>query len=241
MKLIKKILYVFLFIIIYDFLHNILNINEVILPSFKNIILSFYNNFNVILVNLLYSLFETIIGLFLAILIGIVSVILINEYKSIKKVFLKFVYILQTIPIIAVAPLIIIWLGIGILPKIILVIIYCSFPIIINLNSSFENISLQHKDYILTLTNNKFKLYKFLYFPLSIESLISGIKMATTYAFICTITAEYLGTKRGIGLLLNRAYSSYQTNLVFVLIIIIVLITISFLKIVEKVENKIGE
>ncbi len=241
MKSIYKIISFLLFVIIYDFLHKLLNINDVILPSFKSILLSFINNFNIIIPNLFYSLLETIIGLVLAIIISIIFSIIINEFSSIKKFFLKVIYILQTIPIIAIAPLIIIWLGIGIFPKILLVIIYCSFPIIINLNSSFENISKEHKDYIYTLTKNKIKIYKYLYLPLSLESLFSGIKIACTYAFICTITAEYLGTKYGIGLLLNRAYSSYQTDLVFVLIFIIASISILLVKIVDQIKEKVGE
>ncbi len=241
MKTFKKYMIIILLIIIYDYLHKLFKINDVILPSFYKIIQSFSENFLIILPNLLFSLFETFIGLILAIIFGIIVSIIINEQSYLKKYILKNIYILQTIPIIAIAPLIIIWLGIGILPKIILVIIYCSFPIIINLTSSFENIPIEYKDYIFTLSKDKYKTYKFLYFPLSIENLISGIKIATTYAFICTITAEYLGTKNGIGLLLNRAYSSYQTDLVFALIIIIILVTMFLLKVVEKVEKKVGK
>ncbi len=241
MKTFFKLIIIFFLIITFDLIHNLLDINNVIIPSFKSIFISFYNNFNIIILNLLYSLLEMFIGLFFAIIIAISLTIFINEYKTFKKFFLKIIYILQTIPIIAIAPLIIIWLGIGILPKVILVIIYCSFPIIINLNTSFENISSEHEDYIETLTNNKKKKYRYLYFPLSIESFFSGLKIATTYAFICTVTAEYLGTKHGIGLLLNRAYSSYQTDLVFVLIFVIIVVTIISVKVIEKIEYKIGE
>lgn len=235
----KKIFNFCLFIFIYELAHNLLNINEIILPSISSILISFYKNIYIISLNTLISLIITIIGLFLAIIFSILVSILINENKCLKKPFLKVIYILQMIPIIAIGPLIIIWFGLGIFPKILLIIIYCSFPIIINLVGSFNNISKEHKYYILSLSKKKIDLYKYLYFPLSYDSFFSGTKIAITYSMICTITGEYLGTKYGVGLLLKRAYSSYQTDLVFAIIIVIVLITMILLKINNSIEKKV--
>ncbi|MFV0289125.1 MAG: ABC transporter permease [Mycoplasmatales bacterium] len=243
LKIAKKLLKIFCLIIfictLYEVIRIIVQVNETILPSVNSIRISFIENWKILFYNLSYTLLETVLGLLLVIIFATILAVFINEYQVIKKYLLKLIYIIQMIPLIAIAPLILIWLGYGITSKLILIVFYCSFVIIINLVESFENISISHKLYLQTLTTNKFKLYKYLYFPLAYEQFFAGIKVATTYGLVCGITSEYLGAKYGIGVLLNRAYASYQTDLVFSILIIIVIVTFIMLKIVDLLQRKI--
>lgn len=234
-KHIKLIVYIII-VISWDIMHNIFNINSMILPTFLEIIKSLYNNFLIILSNSLVTVTETVISIFITIIFSLFMIIIINEVKIIKEIILKLIYMFQMIPIIAIAPIFILWFGIGIYSKIILVVLYSSFIIIVNMLTSIHNIPSSYKHYMLTLTNSKYKLYKYLYFPMSYNSFFSSLKIVLTYSIGCTITAEYIGAKKGLGVLLNRAYSSYQTDLVFAIILVIIIITTILLKICEKAK-----
>lgn len=239
MKVLKIILSIFLAMVSWDILHKGLALDSTLIPSFREIFLSFFGNFLPIMYNSLITLCETILGLFLTVLFSLIMVILINEIPWLKKVFLKVIYVWQMIPLIAIAPLLIIWLGIGIYAKVVLIICYSSFAIIVTTVAAFANVSQTHQLYILSLTKSKWQLYRYLYFPLSYSQIFSGLKIAITYSVSCAITGEYLGAKHGLGILLNRAYSSYQTALVFVVILLIILITVVLLGLTNKIEQKL--
>ncbi len=239
MKYFQKIGWILLALCGYQLLHQILNINQAILPSIDRIIISFYNNFNAIMYNATATIYETIVGLLLAIVIGLTLAIIINEFPHLKKVVVSIISTIQIIPLIAIAPLVIVWFGIGVNSKILLVIVYSAFSIVITTSRAFEEVSQSHYLYVTSLTSNKYKLYRYLYFPLATSEIFSGIKIATTYSVVCAITGEYLGGQIGIGILLNRAYSSYQTDLVFALIIVICVLTFGLLSLVQIIENKV--
>ncbi|MFV0499168.1 MAG: ABC transporter permease [Bacilli bacterium] len=239
MTTVKKIIITIFVIIGYQLIHQLLDINQTILPSIDQIVISFIQNFQSIAYNSMATIAETLVGLSIAIVLALLLSIIINESKLLKAFVINFISVIQIIPIIAVAPLIIMWFGIGYESKVLLVIIYSVFSIVITTTRAFSDISNSHYLYIRSLTTNKYKMYRYLYFPLASNEIFSGIKIATTYSVVSAISGEYLGGKVGIGILISRAYSSYQTALVFALIAVIIAITFSLLAIVNRIEKMV--
>lgn len=237
MSKVKKIIITLVVIFGYQLMHRVLDINQTILPSIDQVIISFVNNFQSIVYNSMATIMETLVGLSIAIVLALILSILVNEIKPLKGFVVNLISIIQIIPLIAIAPLIIVWFGIGYESKILLVIIYSVFSIIITTTRAFSDISTSHYLYIRSLTTNKYKMYRYLYFPLASSEIFSGIKIATTYSVVCAITGEYLGGKIGIGILISRAYSSFQTALVFALIAVIIAITFGLLAVVNRIEK----
>lgn len=215
------------------------DIPEFILPSPIEIFESIVNNFGTLLNHTGYTLVEAIVGIVLAVIIGIVVAVLLFKFKLAERILLPYINILQTIPAIVIAPLFAMWFGFGLFPKVLLIVIFCSFPIIISTLSSFKQVNYEQVLYLKTLGANNLDLFKHLYLPDASKSIFASIKISTTYALVNAIFAEYMGAKYGLGVYLNRASSSFDTSSVFAVIIVIIVVTLSMLKVVDIVEKKV--
>lgn len=219
-----------LFILFWQIICMTFNINSYILPSPVQILYSFISNFTLIIYHASITLLETIIGLFISIIIGVIIAIIFNEFKIMKKIIFPFIIIFQTLPLIAIAPLLVMWLGIGISSKITLIIIICSFPIITNLTNAFENVDIEKLNYFKSLNSSKINTYRYLYFNETLEAFFSSLKISITYSVTSAILSEYIGSKSGLGVLLNNSFNSYNTELVFAVIISVSVLTLTLIK-----------
>lgn len=119
----------------------IFDIPEFILPSPLEILTSIISNFGVLLNHIKYTLLEAIIVMIFAVIIGVIIAIFLFKSKLAERIFPPYINILQTIPAIIIAPLFAMWLGFGLFPKVLLIVIFCSFPIIIRTLSSFKQVN----------------------------------------------------------------------------------------------------
>ncbi len=224
------VIYVLL-ILIWEFFCGIFEVPSYILPKPSSIITYLVTHFDSLLIDTLHTFSIAVIGIIMAVIIGSVVAIIFNEFRFIKKVFMPMFNIFQTIPIIAIAPLFALWFGFGLMPKVLLVSMICAFPIIVNLVNSFDNLDPYILDYLLTLDMHKLKLYKYYYFYFSKASMYASLNIAITYSVISALFSEFMGSKYGLGLVLNRATTSSNTTLVFVVILIVVCLTLIMLKV----------
>ncbi len=215
------------------------DINSYILPSPLEIVLVFINNFKLLLMNTLLTLSEALIGLFLSVIISIAVAILFNEVRIINKILYPYLVIFQTFPLIAIAPLLTIWLGMGISSKIVLIVLICSFPLITNLTQKFNNIDKDKLNYFKSMNASKFKTYRYLYLNESIDTFFPSLKISITYCITGAILAEYIGAKHGLGIILNNAFNSYKIDLAFAIIIIISILTLILIKLNDIVYMKL--
>ncbi len=214
------------------------NIPTYILPSPIEIITTLIVNFKLILIHSLFTISEAVLGMIVAVILGIFVAMLLFNYKIVKRITLPYISILQTIPAIVIAPLFAMWFGFGLFPKVLLIVIFCSFPIIISTLSSFEQVSKDDVLYLKTLGASRFELFKHLYLPAASFEIFASIRIATTYALVNAIFAEYMGAKYGLGVYLNRASKSFSTPDVFAIIIVIIVVTLGLLKLVDVIKHK---
>lgn len=210
-----------------------------ILPAPSAIIKTLITNYQLILLHTSYTMSEALIGIGLAILVGVLVAILLFKHVLLERIFMPYINILQTIPAIVIAPLFAMWFGFGLFPKILLIVIFCSFPIIVATISSFKQVDNEQVLYLKTLGSSSFDLFKHLYLPVASPAIFASIKISTTYAFVNAIFAEYMGAKYGLGVYLNRAASSFSTSDVFAIIVVIIVVTLTMLKAVDLIEKKV--
>lgn len=242
MKFILKYLSVIVFVFVLIFWQiscSVFDVPAYVLPTPSTIIVTLFENIKMILIHTSYTLFEAVLGIVFAIIIGIGIAILLFRVTILERIFMPYINILQTIPAIVIAPLFAMWFGFGLFPKVLLIVIFCSFPIIVSSISSFKQVSYEQVLYLKTLGSSNFDLFKHLYLPAASTSIFSSIRISTTYALVNAIFAEYMGAKYGLGVYLNRAAASFSTSDVFAIIIVIIVVTLSMLKCVNIIEKKI--
>lgn len=212
-------------------------INIRILPPPSHIFQALFSHWNNLFPHVLQTLLETVIGFLIAAILGFVTAILLDISPKIKKTIYPLLIISQTIPIIALAPLLLLWFGFGILPKIIIVVLYCYFPIAI---AGADGLFQTKKQFMKLLISMDATYWQGLYLvrlPSSLPSFFSGLKIAATYSVAGAIVGEYVGAYQGLGVYMQQAANSFSVALVFASIFITVLLSFLILKIVMIVES----
>ncbi|WOO87859.1 ABC transporter permease [Mollicutes bacterium LVI A0039] len=226
-------------LIVWELCIKAFEVPKYIAPAPSEIIKTLIENFKIILIHTSFTLFEAIIGITVAIILGIFVSIVLFKFATIERIFMPYINILQTIPAIVIAPLFAMWFGFGLFPKVLLIVIFCSFPIIVSTIASFKQVPSDQVLYLKTLGANNYQLFVHLYVPSAAKSIFASIKISTTYAFVNAIFAEYMGAKYGLGVYLNRAAASFSTANVFAIIVVIIIVTLGMLKTVALIEKKV--
>ena len=211
---------------------------EYILPAPTRILTSIFVDFDIYWFDLVVTIIETVSGFLISIALGFVSAILMDSFKIVNKIIYPLLITSQTIPIITLAPLFIIWFGYGLLPKIIIVILICFFPISISLLSGFANVDYEQVNLLKSMKASKIQIYKFIKLPSALPGFFSGLKIAATYSIMGATIGEWVGGKDGLGVFMLRAKHSFATEKVFAAIFVITILSILFIKLIDSIEKK---
>ena len=225
-------------IAIWEIISRTGSVPSYILPAPSKIIYSLFSNFSLMGRHILVTVYETLVGFIISVFLGIIIAIIMDGLPFVKKVIYPLLITSQTIPIITLAPLFIIWFGYGYLPKIIIVILICFFPISINLLQGLGSVDIELINLLKSMGASKYQIYKIVKLPASLPSLFSGLKIAATYSIMGATIGEWVGGKDGIGVFMLRAKYSFATDKVFGAIIIITVLSICLLKLIEFIERK---
>ncbi len=209
-----------------------------ILPSPSSILVSLVTNFTSMQYDILITLYEALTGFIIAIILSVLIAVAMDSIIGFKKTIYPVLIISQTIPIIIIAPLFIIWFGYGYAPKIIIVTLICFFPITISLLQGLVAVDKEQIDLLKSMGAGKFQIYKFVKIPSAMPGFFSGLKIAATYSIMGATIGEWVGGKSGLGVYMIRAKQAFETDRVFAAIIVIVVLSILLLKIIEFAEKK---
>ncbi len=209
-----------------------------VLPAPSSIAVSLVVNFPSLLDDMLITLLEALIGFAIAIMLAVAMAIIMDSVIGFKKTVYPVMIISQTIPIIILAPLFIIWFGYGYTPKVIIVILICFFPITISLLQGLTSVDKELIDLLRSMGAGRLQVYRFVKIPSAMPNFFAGLKIAATYSIMGATIGEWVGGKNGLGVYMIRAKQSFATDRVFAAIIIIVVLSILLLKIIEFAENR---
>lgn len=233
-----SLLFFLILVAIWEVFSRTAAIPTYILPPPSIIIYNLFTNLAFMGHHILVTLYETLAGFAISVILGIIIAILMDGLPFVKKVIYPLLITSQTIPIITLAPLFIIWFGYGYLPKIIIVVLICFFPISISLLQSLGSVDIELINLLKSMGAGRYQIYKIVKLPASLPGLFSGLKIAATYSIMGATIGEWVGGKDGIGIYMLRAKYSFATEKVFGAIIIITILSISLLKLIEFIENK---
>ena len=230
-------IFIIILLIIWEIYVRTGNINIRILPPPSFIFKDIFLHWGSLYPHIVQTLIETVIGFLVATVFGFLMAILLDTSPKINKTIYPLLIISQTIPIIALAPLLLLWFGFGILPKIIIVVLYCFFPITI---AGADGLLQTKKQYMKLLVSMNATYWQGLFLvrlPSSLPSFFSGLKIAATYSVAGAIVGEFVGAYQGIGVYMQQAANSYSISLVFASIFLTIILSFIILKIVIIIEG----
>ena len=187
--------------------------------------------------HLVTTLAEAAAGLAVGVALGFVFAVLMDRFEGFYLAFEPLMTISQTIPTVAIAPLLVLWLGYGALPKIVLVIISTFFPITVSLASGFRSVDPDVVDLMRTMNASRWQIFWYAKLPAATEQFFSGLKISATYAIVGAVIAEWLGGNEGLGVYMTRVRKSFSYDRMFAAIIVISALSLALMKLVELVQR----
>lgn len=189
--------------------------------------------------DLLSTIKISLIGFSVGTLIGLVVAILLFLIPIVRESLYPLLILSQNVPIIVLAPLLVIWFGFGLLPKIIVITLVCFFPITVAALDGFKQTPRELKHYLMMAGASKTQLFWKLEFPFALPSIFSGLKISATYSVMGAVVSEWIGAKQGIGVYMTFASSSFRTDRVFVAIFAIMMLSLLFFLVIVLVERRV--
>jgi len=206
------------------------------LPSPTVVFSAFWDNIYILIPHIGQTMLETIIGLALAVVLGVIVAVILKFSAIVKKAIYPLLIVSQTIPIIALAPLLLIWFGFTIFPKVIIVTLCCFFPIAIAFADGMEKVNPQLIKLLQSMGASRIKILLLAEIPGALPSFFSGLRIAAAYSVTGAIVGEYVGGYQGLGVFMQTAAHSYAVALVFVVIIITSILSILLFGLVSVLE-----
>ncbi len=208
-----------------------------ILPAPTSILKTLVQERYIILEHTWVTLNEALIGFTLAIVISLILAVLIDSSSFLKRGIYPILVTSQTIPIIAIAPLLFIWFGFGILPKVVVVVLVAFFPIVISLVDGFNQTDQGLISLLKTMNATKTQIFLKVRFPSALSSMFSGLRIAGTYSVMGAVIGEWLGASKGLGMYMKNTSHSFLTDKVFAAIIVVVTLSIAIYSLLLILEQ----
>lgn len=179
---------------------------------------------------------EGIAGMLVGIAAGVIIALATSLWPRVSHVAMPILVVSQTIPLVAIAPLMVIWMGFTMASKIVVVAVFTAFPVAIALLRGLGHVPSSLTDPLAVAGASPLWILIHARLPWAHTHLFSGIRIAATYAFASAATAEFMGAKRGLGVFLLSAQSSFRTDLVFAGAGTLVLMTLLLYALVAAAE-----
>jgi ABC-type nitrate/sulfonate/bicarbonate transport system permease component len=183
------------------------------------------------------TLEEVLLGFALALVVGIALATVIAYSRVVERAAYPVIIASQTVPVIVIAPLLLIWIGYGIWPKIIVVTLISFFPIVVNMVDGLKSADPDMLSMMRTLGASRWQLFTKVQAPSSIPFLFSGIRVAIAMSVIGAVIGEWVGASAGLGYLMTRSAPQFLTDRVFASIFILSIMGISLFALVVLVER----
>ena len=210
-----------------------------LLPPPSSIGYALYDRAGLIAGHTIVTLEEVIIGFALALISGILLASCIVLSKTLERALYPFVIASQTVPIIVIAPMLLVWIGYGLAPKVIVVALISFFPIVVNTVDGMKSIDPDMERMMRTMGAGKWITFRKVQVPTSIPYMFSGFRVAVAMSVIGAVIGEWVGSSEGLGYLMIRSKPQFHTELVFAAIVILSIMGVVLFVLVGIVERMV--
>jgi putative hydroxymethylpyrimidine transport system permease protein len=187
--------------------------------------------------HLMATLKEVLIGFGISVLIGLLFGVAMHFSRLVEKILYPFLILSQTIPLIALSPIFIMWFGYTIWSKIAVTILISFFPIVVSTYDGLKAGGNEFHELLQTMGANSWTIFRKIQIPMALPTIFSGLKMSVVYAVVGATIGEWLGASEGLGYFSRRMSSNLQADAVFAAIVLLSLLGIALFAIISLVEK----
>ncbi len=197
-----------------------------ILPSPVGVVRSGVETWNVLGPAIVTTLSETLLGLAISVTLGVAFAGAMDLVPLVRRALYPLLVASQTVQILAIAPLLVIWFGFGLTPNIIVVVLFTFFPMTV---ATVDGLTSTDPDYIRLLRSmgaSRARIWRTVRLPAALPSFFSGLRLSVTYSVVAATVGEWVGGSGGLGLYMLRSKNALETDQVFVAMVITTLLSI---------------
>lgn len=226
-----------LLILLWQFLYQSGAVPAYMLPSPIQVVKALFTDFPTILRHAVVTLQEAFYGLCIGVVLAFVMATLMDHFRILNKALYPIMIITQTIPTIAIAPLLVLWMGFYMAPKITLVVITTFFPITVGLLDGYKSVDKDSIDLMRAMGASKVQIFFHVKLPAALPQFFSGLKISASYAVVGAVISEWLGGFEGLGVYMTRVSKAYAFDKMFAVIIFIVIISLLLMFTVNLIKT----
>jgi ABC-type nitrate/sulfonate/bicarbonate transport system permease component len=198
----------------------LLKVDPTVLPSPARVASQGWINRGALWQNTLPTIKETLIGITAALIVSAVLSTAIDLSKSARRVVYPLLVASQSIPVLVIAPLFVIWFGFGLLPKVLVVILVTFFPTTVALLEGFNSTEPEASNLIRSMGAGRFKEFWMLRVPTALPFFFAGLRVAVSFAVMAAIFGEWVGASVGLGVYMELEKNALRTDLVFAAVVV---------------------
>lgn len=230
-------LLVVLLLAVWQLSTSLFGVPAYLVPSPETVLATLLQRWSSIAENGIVTLLVTVVSFLAAILLGVGSAVLICSFRAVERLVLPLIVFSQVVPKVAIAPLLVIWLGFSIKSRVIVAFLVCFFPIVVATVSGLKSVEAELVHLSRQLRASQWQTFWMVGLPSALPQMFAGFKVAITLAVVGAIVAEFVGADSGLGYLLLVANGNFDVPLAFSVLVVLTLMGVALYGAIELIER----
>lgn len=236
-RIVVPLLTVAVLLVVWELVVRLGFVPNFLLPSPTQVVSALVSDAGLLASHAGTTIIEAALGLVIGVAVGFVAAVLMDRFETIYLAFNPLITISQTIPTVAIAPLLVLWFGYDLAPKVILIVLTTFFPVAVSLVSGFRSADPDMIDLMRTMGASDLQIFTQVKMPGALDQFFSGLRISATYAIVGAVISEWLGGFSGLGVYMTRVRKSFAYDRMFAVIILISALSLALMKLVDILER----
>jgi putative hydroxymethylpyrimidine transport system permease protein len=196
-------------------------VDDFILPAPSQIATALWDDRSLLWSNLLVTAQEVGLGILVALVLGFLLAVALHFSGVLRRGIYPLLVASQAVPIVIIAPLLVVWFGFGIVPKLAIIALVCFFPVVVTTLDALRSVDPDQLKLMRTLDASRWQAFRWAEFPAALPAALSGAKIAVAVAVIGAVFAEYAGSSEGLGHLMLQAIPQLETARAYAAVVLL--------------------
>ncbi|HEX7280159.1 MAG TPA: ABC transporter permease [Solirubrobacterales bacterium] len=216
-----------------------LSLEDFLVPSPAEIASSLWENRSLLAEDAWVTSKEILLGILCALVVGVGFAVLMHRSRVLRDAAYPLIVASQTIPVIVISPILVVWFGYGMTPKVVIITLICFFPITVNALDGLRSVDPEAVKMMRSLSASPWQLFWRVEAPAALPSLFTGIKIAVVVAPIAAVFAEWAGSDAGLGRLIQSDLANFQVARMFAAVVVLAGLALALIGLTTLVERRV--
>jgi NitT/TauT family transport system permease protein len=224
-------------LVVWALITAVFKIPEYLLPSPVIVAKRIVTDWPLLSRNFAYTLLEVVVGFCVSVLVGIPAAFLVVLSRPVERILMPIIVASQAVPKVAIAPLLVIWLGFGLLPKVVISFLIAFFPVLVSTSTGLRSVETDMIDLVRSMGASTMKIMFKVRLPTALPQIFSGLKVAISLSVVGALVGEFVGADRGLGYIMMTASGALDGTLVWATLIVLIFLGVVLFQIVAMIER----